>query len=285
MAGFAEILGSLVQSGVAGSGKNRLTSVLGSFLGGTGGSGGSGGSGNGGGDLMGSLGGMLNQSGGGGLGDMLGSVLSGLSGGQNGQGSQGGLAGMLGDVLGNLGNNKSALGGLGALGGALLGGGKGAAKGAIGGGALALLASLAVSALKRGGQTPAQTPAALYEEPQQADLDSEAEILVRAMINAAKADGKLDETEVQRIIGKLDDDGLTDEEKQFFTREAQTPLDLDGVIASAGGRPELAAEIYAASLLTIEVDTAAEQQYMQRLADGLALAPETVAYIEQSLVK
>ena len=283
MAGFADILGSLVQSGVAGSGKNRLTSVLGSLLGGSGGSG----SGNGGGDLMGSLGGMLNQSGGngGGLGDMLGSLLGGLAGGQNGQGSQGGLAGMIGDVLGNLGNNKSALGGLGALGGALLGGGKGAAKGAVGGGALALLASLAVSALKRAGQTPAQTPAALYEEPEQADLDSEAEILVRAMINAAKADGKLDKAEVQRIIGKLDDDGLTDEEKQFFTREAQTPLDLDAVIASADGRPELAAQIYAASLLTIEVDTAAEQQYLQQLADGLALAPETVAYIEQSLVK
>ncbi len=283
MAGFADILGSLVQSGVAGSGKNRLTSVLGSLLGGSGGSG----SGNGGGDLMGSLGGMLNQSGGngGGLGDMLGSLLGGLAGGQNSQGSQGGLAGMIGDVLGNLGNNKSALGGLGALGGALLGGGKGAAKGAVGGGALALLASLAVSALKRAGQTPAQTPAALYEEPEQADLDSEAEILVRAMINAAKADGKLDKAEVQRIIGKLDDDGLTDEEKQFFTREAQTPLDLDAVIASADGRPELAAQIYAASLLTIEVDTAAEQQYLQQLADGLALAPETVAYIEQSLVK
>jgi uncharacterized membrane protein YebE (DUF533 family) len=285
MAGFADILGSLVQSGVAGSGKNRLTSVLGSLLGG------SGGSGNGGGDLMGSLGGMLNQSGGngsgngGGLGEMLGSLLGGLSSGQNGQGSQGGLAGMIGDVVGNLSNNKSALGGLGALGGALLGGGKGAAKGAVGGGALALLASLAVSALKRAGQTPAQTPAALYEEPEQADLDSEAEILVRAMINAAKADGKLDKAEVQRIIGKLDDDGLTDEEKQFFTREAQTPPDLEAVIASAGGRPELAAEIYAASLLTIEVDTAAEQQYMQQLADGLDLAPETVAYIEQSLLK
>ncbi|MBM9519114.1 tellurite resistance TerB family protein [Desulforhopalus vacuolatus] len=278
MAGFADILGSLVQSGMAGSGNNRLTSVLGSLLGGTGGKEGEG-------DLMSSLGGMFNQGGGlqgGGLGDMLGSLLSGLSGSQS---SQGGLGGVIGDVLGNLGNNKSAISGLGALGGALIGGGRGAAKGAVGGGALALLASLAVSALKRGGQTPVQTPAALYEEPQQADLDNEAEILVQAMINAAKADGKLDKTEMQRILGKLDDDGLTDEEKQFFTSEAQAPLNLDAVIASAGGRPELAAQIYAASLLTIEVDTAAEQQYMQQLARGLALAPETVAYIEQSLVK
>ncbi len=279
MAGFADILGSLVQTGMAGSGENRLKNVLGGMLGGGGGE-----SGGGLGDMLSGLsGGQQGDQQSGGLGGMLSSALGGLTGGGSEQ--SGGLGGMVGDLFSSLGSNKTALGGLGALGGALLGGGGRAAKGAIGGGALALLASLAVSALKKSGQAPAKTPAALFEEPEEAELESEAEIMVRAMLNAAKADGRIDENEVQRIIGKLDDDGLSDEEKAIFTREAETPMDTDAVIASAQGRPEIAAQIYAASLLAIQVDTPAEEEYMRQLASGLGLAPEVVSYIEQSLVQ
>ena len=105
------------------------------------------------------------------------------------------------------------------------------------------------------------------------------------MINAAKADGAIDQTELQKIIGKLDDDGLTQDEKDFFMTESVRPLDIEGVIASAAGRPEMAAQIYAASLLAIEVDTPGEEKYMQILANGLALPPETVNYIEETLGK
>lgn len=195
---------------------------------------------------------------------------------------------MLGEVMESLGSNKAALGGLGALGGALLGGGKSSAKGAIGGGALAMLASLALSALKSGGQPAAQIPKERVE-PESRELKQKVEeganILVKAMINAAKADGAIDQAELQKIIGKFEEDGLTQEDKNFFMSESTRPLDIEGVIASAGGRPDIGAQIYAASLLAIEVDTLAEKQYMQQLADGLRLAPETVSYLEQSLAK
>ncbi len=84
-------------------------------------------------------------------------------------------------------------------------------------------------------------------------------------------------------MGKLDDDGLTQEEKNFFMTEANKPQDLNGVVASAGGQAEMAAQIYAASLLAIEVDTQAEQQYMQQLASGLGLHPQVVSHIESTL--
>ena len=57
-------------------------------------------------------------------------------------------------------------------------------------------------------------------------------------------------------------------------------MDLDGVIRSAGGKPELAAQIYAASLLAIEVDTSAEKRYMQELANGLGLNSQVTGNIE-----
>ncbi|MEN8200014.1 MAG: tellurite resistance TerB family protein [Thermodesulfobacteriota bacterium] len=260
MAGFMDILGTVMQQGMAQSSGSRMSSAMGG--------GKSGGSLE---DIMGSLGKML-------------------GGAQAGQTSQpqgaGGLGGALGDVLGSLGGNKAALGGLGALAGALFGGGKGAARGAVGGGSLAMLATLAFSALKKAGQAPANVPRALLEPqtPQEQEaLEQDAEVIVKAMINAAKADGKIDETEVEKIVGKLEKDGLTREEKEFFVREANKPMDLDGVVSSAAGQPDMAAQIYAASLLAIEVDTQAEQRYMQELAAGFGLHPQVTASIENAL--
>ena len=259
MAGFMDILGTMMQQGMSQSSGSRMTDALGG----------------------GKSGGSLN--------DIMGSLSQMMGGGGSGQATKagaGGLGGMLGDVLGSLGNNKAALGGLGALAGALLGGGKSASRGAVGGGGLAMLASLAFSALKKAGQAPGKPPHALLEpqtpQEQQA-LEDDAEIIVKAMINAAKADGKIDQQEIEKIVGKLDDDGLTKEEKTFFVSEANKPLDLNGVVASAGGQADMAAQIYAASLLAIEVDTRAEQQYMQHLASGLSLHPQVVSHIERTL--
>jgi len=255
--GFMDILGTMVQQGMSQSSGNRMSNAFG-----------------------------VNQTGGGSLGDIVGSLGNMLGGQQSDQAGTGGLGGVIGEVLGGLGNNRAALGGLGALAGALLGGGRSSARGAIGGGGLAMLASLALSALKKAGQTPSSTPRALFEPQTQQDVDAleqDAEIIVNAMINAAKADGRIDDTEINKIAGKLQENGLTEEEKEFFMTEANKPLDINKVIASAGGQPEMAAQIYSASLLAIEVDTPAERQYMQQLAAGLNLHPQVTEHIHQIL--
>ncbi|MDR0476953.1 MAG: tellurite resistance TerB family protein [Desulfobulbaceae bacterium] len=237
-------------------------------------------------DLLGSLlqGGMAQnsqQTGGGGLNDIiggLGQMLGGAGGGQ-----QGGAAGGLGNVLGGIAGNRTTMGGLGALAGAIMGGG---ARGAVGGGALGMLASLAISALQNAGQTPSQTPHALLdaETPErQAAMEADATIIVKAMINAAKADGVIDQQETERIFGKLEEDGLHDEGKQFFLAEAGKPMDTEELVTAAQGRPELAAQIYAASLLTIDVNTPENAAYLRDLSTRLALAPQVTAHIEQSL--
>lgn len=283
MANFTDILGTLLKAGMSPSSSTRAGSALG------------GGQGQGGlSDLLGGLeqvlgGGRAGNSAsnaGGGLGDLLGGLGQMMGGGQRGTTTGGGMGGVLGDLLNSLGNNRSALGGLGALAGAILGGGRGSTMGAVGGGGLALLASLALSALRKAGQQPSQPPRALQpaETPaHQQALEQEAEIMVQAMINAAKADNRIDEVEVGRIIGKLGEDGLTQEEKEAFLAEANKPMDLHRVIASAGGDRQLGAQIYAASLLAIEIDTDAERQYLQQLAQGLGLTDEVVAHIHTSV--
>ena len=250
MAGLTDLLGSLVQSSMAN--QARMGNALG---------GGAGGS---------SLNDIL-----GGLGQMMGGAA----------GGQGPAAGGLGDVLGGLMGNKAVLGGLGALAGAIMGGGGRAASGAVGGGALAMLASLAISALQKAGQAPAQMPNALLAAPtpqQQAASEADALIIIKAMINAAKADGEISPQEMQKITGQFEQDSLGAEEKQLFQAEAGKPMDTQALIAAAQGRPELAAQIYAASVLVVD-KTPPETAYLSDLASRLGLPPQATGHIEQIL--
>jgi uncharacterized membrane protein YebE (DUF533 family) len=66
--------------------------------------------------------------------------------------------------------------------------------------------------------------------------------------------------------------------------EVKKPMDVESIVAAARGRPQLAAQLRAASLLAIEVDTVAERKYLNGLASSLHLAPETVANLDEQSV-
>jgi len=108
--------------------------------------------------------------------------------------------------------------------------------------------------------------------------------ILRAMIAAAKADGHIDAQEHSRIFAKLNEHDLDTEEKAFIIDELRKPLDIDAVVAAAV-TPELAVEIYAASVLAIDPDDPAEQAYLAMLASRLKLEPGLRAAIEKEAVK
>jgi uncharacterized membrane protein YebE (DUF533 family) len=181
------------------------------------------------------------------------------------------------------GNQNLALGGLGALAGALLGGGSSSLTGAAGGGVMALLGAMAYQALKGTQQETQEVPLGLREPTSPAEaqqLDSQAGLILKAMINAAKADGQIDRAEVQRIIGRLEAAGIDRQARDFVLSEMNKPMDTEAMIAAARGNPQLAAQLYAASLLAIEVDTPAEHAYMENLARGPGLGTQAVAKLE-----
>jgi uncharacterized membrane protein YebE (DUF533 family) len=64
--------------------------------------------------------------------------------------------------------------------------------------------------------------------------------------------------------------------------ELRKPLDLDSFAASIPS-PEVAAQVYAASLLAVEVDTLQEKVYLGDFAKKTGLSPEVVANIHRSL--
>ena len=109
--------------------------------------------------------------------------------------------------------------------------------------------------------------------------DEEAILLIRSMTNAAKADGEVDDDEIAAIFSRAGD--LDDEAQDFIRAELKAPLDLDEFINSVPAGME--ADVYTASLLPIDIDTAAETQYLQDLADGLGISGDDVAKIHEAL--
>ena len=101
---------------------------------------------------------------------------------------------------------------------------------------------------------------------------------VKAMINAAKADGQIDAEEQRRIVSKLGDVGP--EEAAFIREEMTKPLNFDFF---ADLTADMAQQAYAVSLMAINLDTPAESHYMQQLAQGLGLDPQTVNGIHAQL--
>ena len=106
--------------------------------------------------------------------------------------------------------------------------------------------------------------------------------LVRAMIAAARADGHIDDTERQRILGKVQEAGVGAEAEAFFQRELANPVDLDAIVASAKTE-EQRVQVYTASRLAIEPDSRAERGYLDLLAGRLGLADALVDHIEATV--
>lgn len=261
-----DILGGLMQSEMSPSSTKRMRSAMGQQS-----------------DDLGSLGAKQGLD--------LQEIMKGLLGGDKGGSSAGGLGGMLEQMLGSAGNavggkKNLAVGGLGALLGSLLGGGKKSAGGAVGGGLMALLAMMAMKALQGqgGAKTAAKVPVGLVEpqtEKEQQDLQSGAELVVAAMINAVKADGQIDEEEYRFIVGKLRETNMKEEDMQYVLEELDKPMETQWIVDAAKDSPELAAQIYAATLMSIEVDTQAERAYVRDLASDLNLPRDVVRSIGQ----
>ena len=150
-------------------------------------------------------------------------------------------------------------------------------------GALAAVGGLAYKAFQNYQQSQGNGPVpqedAFIPSAEQAQEEL-GKTLVHAMIAAAKADGRIDADEKSAIFDKLKTMPLSAEEKAWVFDELSSPLDLNAVVARAT-TPEVAVEIYAASLVAISADTPAEQAYLEALAARLKLAPALVAEIHR----
>lgn len=188
----------------------------------------------------------------------------------------------------------------GGLAGLLLGGrgGRRLAGGALKVGGAALIGGLAYKAWKdyQAGQAPAgpstttsptasATPLSIEDAAGTGFMPSDvsaqeklSQVLIAAMIGAAKADGHVTEEERQRIGKALSKLTIEGDQRAFIEEELAKPLDV-GAIAALATSEEQRVEIYAASLIAVDPEGPAEKGYLAMLAARLGLDPRLVEHL------
>lgn len=107
--------------------------------------------------------------------------------------------------------------------------------------------------------------------PEQEELNEQAKILICAMVNATKADGKLDNDEQEAIYKHLDH--VSQEELDFVRSQFKQDVDVRDFTWNVPiGMEE---QVYAISLCSIDLDQNVEAKYLSELAHGLRLDPRT----------
>lgn len=315
--GLSDILGKLGQAGQGAGGSAGLEGMLRNIMGGAGGSGstpttGSGTSAAGGlglDDILGKLKDQAGQLGGGGgnlletLSKALGQATEGVKEGAGRIGDATGARDALGKAMGGRSpddilaqlkdlvaqNQLGAGAALGGLGGLLLGTqtGRGVAASAVKLGALALIGGLAYKAYQNyetgkplisGATALAEAPRGSGFEPEVVTNDS-AVLIIRTMIAAAAADGRIDENEKRQILSALGDAGGNDEAKAFVQRELQSPASPTAIASSVRTQAE-GLQVYTAARVAIETDSSAERAFLTDLASKLGIDAKLAAHID-----
>ncbi|MCB2137007.1 MAG: tellurite resistance TerB family protein [Rhodobacteraceae bacterium] len=169
------------------------------------------------------------------------------------------------DILGNLGGGTGG-GGLGDLLGGILGGALSGGGGSSGGS----FGDLLNQSMRNRGE-PQVRPTA--------QQDAAAALMLRAMIQAAKADGKIDADEKRKLLGNLGE--ISAEEKRFVEAELAAPVDVRGLARQV---PKgLEAQVYTMSVMAINLDNQSEAQYLHQLAGALGIDQRNVNAIHARL--
>ncbi|AYG45181.1 tellurite resistance TerB family protein [Pseudomonas sp. Leaf58] len=209
--------------------------------------------------------------------------------GSGGGASQDSLGGLLGGLLG--GGSTTGGGGLGGLLGGLLGAGSSSAGGTAGGrsagginyAALASLGMMAFQAYQSWQRSQAAAPQQAVRTVDQLsgpEAEGHSHAILRALIAAAKADGRIDKQEEQLIYAEIKRQTSDPQLQQWLDEEVSKPLDAAEVALSAKDRA-MAAEMYLASVMLVDEQQDAERAYLDQLASALQIEPTLQVHLEQ----
>ena len=218
------------------------------------------------------------------------------------QGTGGGLGGLLEELAGRGRSGGTVAGGgsapqtgglddlLGQLGGAL--GGTPGTAGSGGGGSLGDLLGGLLGGLAGGAAAPGRPETGFGDILNQslrnggeptvkptASQDAAAALMLRAMIMAAKCDGRVDDAEKQKLMGNLGD--ATPAEMRFVQAELAAPVDVEGLARQVprGLEPQ----VYTMSAMAIDLDSQAEARYLDALARAMGIGRDQVNHIHARL--
>lgn len=103
------------------------------------------------------------------------------------------------------------------------------------------------------------------------------DVLLKAMVAAAKADGHIDEQELSTIRAKIAELHIDQDVNDMLMNELVQPLGAKEVAALAKGDKQAALELYLVSALLLDKNQEAERVYLSDLQAALALPDAVVA--------
>ena len=175
--------------------------------------------------------------------------------------------------------------GLGALKHVLLAGsssGEETIRASLEGDAMAMLTSLVCQAFNSINRQPAARQAGVggneiplglrspVNAEEEVELEQTATLVLKGMINAVKADSQIGNEKIQKIICHIRESDNDDYIQKLIFEEMQLPLNLDSLVNEIPNEM-VAAQVYAASLFAIEVDTPAEREYLEQFVQRTGL--------------
>lgn len=107
----------------------------------------------------------------------------------------------------------------------------------------------------------------------------QAQLLIRAMVYAARSDGRLDRMERDNILQRMG--YLSPQERQFLDHEFSCPIDVGRFAREVP--PGLEDEVYAISLTAIDLDTNREARYLRELGRELELCRDEIDYLHRQV--
>jgi len=111
------------------------------------------------------------------------------------------------------------------------------------------------------------------------DAENRSQILLKAMIAAAKADGHVNSKEVLAIEEQITKLGLGDDTAALIQEEIAKPLDVKEVAALASDQA-MAAEIYLVSSVISDRENSMERDYLNSLAKEMGLPDALVSQLK-----
>ena len=111
------------------------------------------------------------------------------------------------------------------------------------------------------------------------EAEARSQILVKAMIAAAKSDGKMSDDETTSINQQIQKLNLGNDIEDVLKSGLVTPLSAKSVAKMADNK-KIAAEIYLVSILVTDAENNQEKAYMNALAEALELPDDMVKELE-----
>lgn len=105
------------------------------------------------------------------------------------------------------------------------------------------------------------------------EMEEAAGLMLRAMIQAAKADGEIDPAEQAKIMETLGDNASASD-VDFVRAQLAADVDVEALAADTPAAQKM--QVYSMSLMSIRLDTQAEAQYLDRLARAMGLNQQIV---------